>query len=146
MFIEILIELGQLRMTFDRFEKMKNIPEWKDDIRFLLCEARLGLQQGITSTEKSTENFVNFFTPKDSLYSYQELIQVHGETCKLQMLLSAAYAALGKFSEAHSTLLQIRDPDAFDEPVLKANLIVTSAYTLDSNHQFTPALKYAPQN
>ena len=40
MFIEILLRLGQVGMARGRLEKMKNIPEWKDDVRFLLTRRK----------------------------------------------------------------------------------------------------------
>ena len=145
MFIEMLVELGQLKLANQRLQKMKNIPEWKEDVRLLLSESLLGIynsshDQDTPDDKDASDGFTNHFTPMDSLYSYQELIQVHGDTCKLQLLLSAAYSALGKFSEAHSTLLQIRHLNSFDEPILKANLMVISAFILDSN-QFKSSLK-----
>lgn len=106
-FIEILIKLGQIRMAQDRLEKMRNIPEWKDDVRFLLIEARLGLHTTDSTSETEAEG--SRFTAKDSLYSYQELAQVHGQTPLLSLHLAAAYVLLGKFAEAQTTILSMTD-------------------------------------
>lgn len=112
MFIEILINFGQFSLAQNRLQKMKNIPEWKDDVRFLLIEALLGL----TYNDES-------FGVMDSLYSYQELIQVHGSTPRLLLHLAAAFILLKKFTEAQSTLLQI--PQFIEtDSIVKANLLV----------------------
>lgn len=114
MFIEILINFGQFSLAQDRLQKMKNIPEWKDDVRFLLIEALLGL----TSCDANES-----FGVMDSLYSYQELIQVHGSTPRLLLHLAAAFILLKKFTEAQSTLLQIPQSPETDS-IVKANLLV----------------------
>lgn len=119
MFIEILLRLGQVGMAQGRLEKMKNIPEWKDDVRFLLAEAQLGLNSDLDPATT--------FTAKDSLYSYQELIQIHGQTPRLLILMAAAYLLLGKFQEAQNSLLQIEIESKQNYPILSANFIVLSA-------------------
>lgn len=131
MFIEILISLGQFELAQERLQKMKNIPEWKDDIRYLLAEALLGLHQ-------NTSEEVSFFGVKDSLYSYQELIQVHGSTPRLLLHLAAAFILLQKFQEAQTTLLQIPS-SAETDPIVKANLIVLSS--LLNSPSFSSSLK-----
>lgn len=122
LFIEILLRLGQVGMAQGRLEKMKNIPEWKDDVRFLLIETQLGLSSDI---EPADATATTKFSAKDSLYSYQELIQVHGQTPRLLILLAAAYLLLGKFQEAQNSLLQINSSKK--DPILSANFIVLSA-------------------
>lgn len=115
MFIEILINFGQFSLAQDRLQKMKNIPEWKDDVRFLLIEALLGLHHADTNSEG--------LNVKDSLYSYQELIQVHGSTPRLLLYLAAAFVLLKKFTDAQSILLQVpQSPEA--DSIVKANLLV----------------------
>lgn len=121
MFIEILLRLGQVGMARGRLEKMKNIPEWKDDVRFLLTEAQIGLNIDTADNDDSC-----VFTPKDSLYSYQELIQIHGQTPRLLLFSAAAYILLGKFQEAQNSLLQISEKNQSD-PIVKANIVVLSA-------------------
>lgn len=121
MFIEILLRLGQVGMARGRLEKMKNIPEWKDDVRFLLTEAQIGLNIDTADNDDSC-----VFTPKDSLYSYQELIQIHGQTPRLLLFSAAAYILLGKFQEAQNSLLQISEKYQSD-PIVKANIVVLSA-------------------
>ena len=121
MFIEILLRLGQVDLARGRLEKMKNIPEWKDDVRFLLTEAQIGL-----NIDTSDNDYSCVFTPKDSLYSYQELIQIHGQTPRLLLFSAAAYILLGKFQEAQNSLLQISEKYQSD-PIVKANIVVLSA-------------------
>lgn len=114
---------------------MKNIPEWKDDVRFLLTEALLGLH---TSPSDDSD-----FGVKDSLYSYQELIQVHGSTPRLLLHLAAAFVLLKKFPEAQSTLLQIsqsaENQNTEIESIVKANLLLLLA--LQSSPSFSTSLK-----
>ena len=108
---------------------MKNIPEWKDDVRFLLSESLIGLHSTSDSSIKD-DGDINLFTVKDSIYSYQELIQVHGPTPHLLIHLAAGYILIGKFSEAQNTLNQIElkeVKDLKDQAVISANLLVTSA-------------------
>jgi hypothetical protein len=136
MFIEILISLGQFALAQERLQKMKNIPEWKDDIRYLLIEALLGLHQNSTDNGSSEE--VSSFGVKDSLYSYQELIQVHGSTPRLLLHLAAAFILLQKFSEAQATLLQIPSSPETD-PIVKANLLVLAS--LLNSPSFSSSLK-----
>lgn len=113
MYVDILVQLGQVQLAQDRLEKMKNIPEWKDDVRFLLSEALLGLHSNNDAV----------FSAKDALYSYQELIQVHGATPLLLLHLAAGYVLIGKHQEANNTLNQIND----NSEIVEANLLVTSA-------------------
>lgn len=125
MFIEILISLGQVSLAQNRLQKMKNIPEWKDDVRFILIEALLGLYSN-TDNEDST------FGVMDSLYSYQELVQVHGNTPRLLLHLAAAFILLKKIPEAQLTLLQIPQSSETDS-IVKANLVVLSALQASPN-------------
>lgn len=133
MFIEILINFGQFSLAQDRLKKMKNIPEWKDDVRFLLIEALLGLHQSDTNSEG--------FNVKDSLYSYQELIQVHGSTPRLLLYLAAAFILLKKFTDAQSILLQIPQSSSPSETdaIVKANLLVIDS--LLNSPSFSESLK-----
>ena len=135
MFIEILMRFGQVEMAQERLEKMKCIPEWKDDVRFLLIEAQLGLQQQQHHQMTSTNSTP--FTAKDSLYSFQELIQIHGQTPRLLTFSAAAYVLLGKFHEAQNCLLQINENQK--DPLVKANIIIISALLNSSN--FSTSLK-----
>ena len=134
MFIEILIRLGQFQLARDRLKKMKNIPEWSDDVRFLLTEATLALcAHGNEDEEIENKEIDHPFSIKDALYSYQELIQVHGNTVKLACALSATYALLSKFNEAQNNLLNVplteteRDKDA----IVQANLVTLSSLNSD---------------
>ena len=135
MFIDILLGLGQVGMAQVRLERMKNIPEWKDDVRFLLIEAQLGLNASSSSPLNADSAT---FTTKDSLYSYQELIQIHGQTPRLLVSLAAAYLLLGKFQEAQEYLRQITDQNQKD-PIVNANLLVLSA--LLNSSSFATSLK-----
>lgn len=148
LFIEILIKLGQIKMAQERLDKMEGIPEWKDDVRFLLIEALLGLHNRIdlesdTDTDahnlESTSSSSSNFSVKDSLYSYQELIQVHGQTPLLLLHLAASYALLSKFGEAQSTLLQISSLssscDSSINSLINSNLIALSALLNSSSEQ-----------
>ena len=144
-FIQILIKLGQIKLAHERLQKMKNIPEWQDDVRFLLIEALLGLYQDDSVDSDSHERAR--FTVKDSLYSYQELIQVHGSTSFLLCHLAAAYTLLGKFSDAQSTLLQIESElelDCCDSTIkssIQSNLILSASLLNNSPSSFSTSLQ-----
>lgn len=140
MFVEILLRLGQVGMAQERLEKMKNIPEWKDDVRFLLIEAQLGLSNSETFNDSVSDsnNELPSFTAKDSLYSYQELIQLHGQTPRLLVNLAAAYVLLGKFQDAQNVLLQI-DQENQKDPIINYNFLALSA--LLNSQNFTSSLK-----
>ena len=134
MFIEILINFGQFSLAQDRLQRMKNIPEWKDDVRFLLVEALLGLHHSDINSDNNSEGF----NVKDSLYSYQELIQVNGSTPRLQLYLAAAFILLKKFTDAQSILLQIPQSPETDS-IVKANLLVIDS--LLNSPSFSSSLK-----
>lgn len=141
MFIEILINFGQFSLAQDRLQRMKNIPEWKDDVRFLLIEALLGLNHSDTNNSdnnNSDNNNSEVFNVKDSLYSYQELIQVNGSTPRLQLYLAAAFILLKKFTDAQSILLQIPQSPETDS-IVKANLLVIDS--LLNSPSFSSSLK-----
>jgi hypothetical protein len=137
MFTEILINFGQFGLAQDRLQKMKNIPEWKDDVRFLLIEGLLGLH-----CYENDNGDLESFGVKDSLYSYQELIQVHGSTPRLLLHLAAAFILLKKFTEAQSTLLQILQitPQIETDPIVKSNLLVIDSL-LNNSPSFSSSLK-----
>lgn len=118
MYVDILLQRGQIQSAQDRLAKMKNIPAWKDDVRFLLSEALLNLYH------RDSNDRV-----KDALYSYQELIQVYGETPFLLLHLAAAYTLIGKHQEASNTLKQIDE----SSEIVEANLLVTSALLNNTN-------------
>ncbi len=103
MFIDILIRLGQFGMARERLEKMRIIPQWVDDIRFILLEATICLTSAASHVSFDGEE-ESFFTVTDCLYSFQELIQIHGSTVPLVCGLAASFVLLGKFSEAQNAL------------------------------------------
>lgn len=132
MFIEILLKLGQVHMARDRLKKMRNIPEWTDDVRFLLSEASIAFSDNAEEVddgvEREEEEGAVVFSVKDALYSYQELVQVHGPTTLLLCGLAASFALLGKFTDSQAILAQAARLAPNDANV-QANILAISILT-----------------
>lgn len=132
MFIDILLRLGQFQMARDRLEKMRIIPEWVDDIRFLLLESSICLISEQHKHNHRDDNQSNcFFSVTDCLYSFQELFQIHGSTITLVSGLAASFVLLGKFSEAQNILQSITEAN---EVVIQQNLFVLSILSGGDHH------------
>lgn len=143
MFIEILIRLGQFKLARDRLNKMRSIPEWTDDVRFILTESVLSISaHGFDGSENHLDTKDSYtFTIKDALYSYQELIQIHGTSTKLACGLSASFALLSKFNEAQNNLINLLETETDMDVNIQANLLALSALTASDSSAINKNLK-----
>lgn len=92
--MELLLQLGRVEEASQRLQKMRQIPSWRSDARFQLCEVSVSLS--------SVDN--EEFGPTEALYSLQELIQIHGPSPRLTANLLAVLGVLGKFGEAQAVV------------------------------------------
>ena len=88
------MQLGRVEEATARLQKMREIPDWRSDARFQLCEVSVALSS-VTSEE---------FGPTEALYSLQEMIQIYGPSQRLTANLLAVMAILGKFGEAQAVV------------------------------------------
>jgi hypothetical protein len=123
MFIDILIRLGQFGMARERLEKMRIIPQWVDDIRFILLEATICLTSAASHVSFDGEE-ESFFTVTDCLYSF------HGSTVPLVCGLAASFVLLGKFSEAQNALQTL---SSSNQQTIQHNSLVMAILLADQN-------------
>lgn len=93
--MELLLQLGRVEEASQRLQKMRQIPSWRSDARFQLCEVSVSLGSVNNSEE---------FGPTEALYSLQEMIQMHGPSPRLTANLLAVLGVLGKFGEAQAVV------------------------------------------